>query len=309
MRKNIYIYLISFVASALLWIYLSLNLKYTIVIPVPIEIKLPGSQALGSDLPSNVDVTIKGKGWELLDIMISKKLSYNLDLSSYKKEAKINISQKINELLELPSGISVLNINPEYIEFNFDNVTSKMVKVKNMVNVVPKEGYYIVGPPVVNPDSVKLSGAMSIVGKVRFLPTEQVNITNVNSGFTRTFKIIDTLNNIVKIEPKTVTITYKIELAAEKNFEDISIIVANVPSDKEVLIVPPKLKLYLKGGVDELSKINPEEILAAIEFKSIENDSLGYVSPKITLPVDVGILKFEPQKFQYIIKKKNTDPR
>jgi hypothetical protein len=63
MRKNIYIYITSFIASALLWIYINLNLSYTIVLSVPLEIKLPGSQALVSDLPSNVDVTLKGKGW------------------------------------------------------------------------------------------------------------------------------------------------------------------------------------------------------------------------------------------------------
>jgi YbbR domain-containing protein len=307
MRKNIYIFAISFIASVLLWLYVNLNLGYTIVLPVPLDIKLPNSQALGSELPSNVEVTLKGKGWELLGIMLSKKMTYNLDLSTYKKDSKINISQKITELLEIPQGISVLNVSPEYIEISFDNFTTKMVRVKNLVNVVPKEGYFIVGSPVISPDSVKLSGAMSVLSKIKFLSTEQVNINNVNSGFTRTFKIIDTLNNIVKIEPKTVTITYNIELSAEKNIEDINVIVSNVPPDKEVLLIPPKLKLYLRGGVEQLSKINPEEILAGIEFKSIENDSLGFVSPKISLPVDASVVKYEPQKFQYIIKKKNTE--
>jgi len=307
MRKNIYIFAISFIASVLLWLYVNLNLGYTIVLPVPLDIKLPNSQALGSELPSNVEVTLKGKGWELLGIMLSKKMTYNLDLSTYKKDSKINISQKITELLEIPQGISVLNVSPEYIEISFDNFTTKMVRVKNLVNVVPKEGYFIVGSPVISPDSVKLSGAMSVLSKIKFLSTEQVNINNVNSGFTRTFKIIDTLNNIVKIEPKTVTITYNIELSAEKNIEDINVVVSNVPPDKEVLLIPPKLKLYLRGGVEQLSKINPEEILAGIEFKSIENDSLGFVSPKISLPVDASVVKYEPQKFQYIIKKKNTE--
>jgi hypothetical protein len=148
---------------------------------------------------------------------------------------------------------------------------------------------------------------MSIIGKIKFLPTEMMNINNVNSGFTKTLKIIDTLNNIIKIEPKTVTISYSIELSAEKNFEDLNVIVSNVPQDKEVLLVPPKLKLYLRGGVDQLAKINPDEIYAGIEYKQIDSDSLGFVSPKIVLPVDVSVVKYEPQKFQYIIKKKNSD--
>lgn len=307
MRKNILIYILSFVGAVLLWLYVYLNLSYTINIQIPLDVKTAGSQALGSDLPSYIDLTVKGKGWELLGIMLSKKKSYILDLSSFKKDTKINVSQRLGEVLEIPAGVSVLNVNPEFLEISFDNITSRTVKVKNMVNVVPKDGYSVIGQPVLSPDSVKLSGAMSVIGKIKFLPTESVNFNDVNSGFTRTFKIIDTLNNIVKIEPKTVTVTYRVELSAEKIIEDVNVVVRDIPSDKEVLLVPPKLKIYLRGGVEQLAKINPEEILASVDFRSIDSDSLGYVSPKITLPVDASIIKYEPQKFQYIIKKKNTE--
>lgn len=307
MKKNIYIYISSLVFAIVLWVYINLNLVYTISVAIPLDIKLSKTQALANDLPNNVDVSIKGKGWDLLGIVLSKDIALNLDFTSYKKDVKINISQSVNDLLSLSSNVSILSVNPDFIEINFDNITSKMVKVKNMVNVVTKDGYLIIGTPKITPDSVKVSGAMSIIGKIKFLPTETLNIENINSGFTKTIKIYDTLNNIIKIEPRTVTITYNIELSAEKNFEGLNVIVSNVPQDKEVLLVPPKLKLYLRGGVEQLAKINPDEIFAGIEFKQIENDSLGFVSPKISLPADVTIIKYEPQKFQYIIKKKNSD--
>jgi YbbR domain-containing protein len=307
MRKNIFIYLASLVFAIVLWLYINLNLVYNISFQIPLDIKLSKTQALANDLPNSIDVSVKGKGWDLLGIVLSKNLSLNLDLTNYKKDTKINISQATNELLSLSSNVALLSVNPDMIEINFDNITSKMVKVKNSANVTTKDGYIIIGSPKVSPDSVKISGAMSIIGKIKYLPTEPFTMTNVNSGFTKTIKIIDTLNNIIRIEPKLVTITYNIELSAEKNYEDLNVIISNVPQDKEVLLIPPKLKLYLRGGVEQLAKINPDEIFAGIEFKQIDNDSLGYVSPKITLPVDVTIVKYEPQKFQYIIKKKNTE--
>lgn len=307
MRKNFIIYSLSFICSVMLWLYITLNLNYTIVVPVSLEVNLSNSQALANDLPSFIDVTVKGKGWELLGITLTKKPAYYLDLSGSKKDAKISVVQRIEEILGLSSGITIIGVNPDVIEINFDNITSKMVKVRNMVNVVPKEGYFVIGSPKVNPDSVKISGAISVIGKIKFIPTEQINIANVNSGFTKIVNLLDTLNNIVKIEPKAVTVSYDIQLAAEKNFEDINVIISNVPQDKEVLLIPPKLNIYLRGGVEQLSKINPEEIFAGVEFKHIENDSLGYVSPKISLPLDVTVIKYEPQRFQYIIKKKNVE--
>jgi YbbR domain-containing protein len=307
MRKSIFIYISSLVFAIVLWLYINLNLVYNISVSIPLDIKLSKTQALANDLPGSVDVSLKGKGWDLLGLVLSKSIILNLDLTNYKKDTKINISQSINELLNLSTNVVIVSVNPDAIDINFDNFTSKMVKIKNMVNVVPKDGYLIINSPKIVPDSVKVSGAISIIGKIKFLPTEIMNVENVNSGFTRTIKIFDTLNNIIKIEPKTVTITYNIELSAEKNIEDVNVIISNVPQDKEVLLIPPKLKLYLRGGVEQLAKINPEEIFAGIEYKQIENDSLGFVSPKISLPVDVTVIKYEPQKFQYIIKKKSID--
>jgi YbbR domain-containing protein len=309
MKRNIFVYISSLFFAVILWMYINLNLVYNISVSIPLDVKLSKVQAIASDLPNSVEVSIKGKGWDLLGVVLSKSLTLSLDLTNYKKDTKVNIAQSVNELLSLSSNVLILSVNPDIIEVNFDNITSKMVKVKNLINVVPKDGYFIIGTPKVTPDSVKLSGAISVIGKIKFIPTEQINILNVNSGFTKTVNILDTLNNIIKIEPKNVTITYDIQLLAEKNFEDINVLISNVPQDKEVLLIPPKLKIYLRGGVEQLAKIDPEEIFAGIEFKQIENDSLGYVSPKISLPLDATIIKYEPQKFQYIIKKKNIDSK
>lgn len=307
MKKNIIIYISSLVFAVTLWIYINLNLVYNISLQVPIDVRLPKVQAIASDLPAVVDVSIKGKGWDLLGVILSKNLKLNLDLTNYKKDTKINIAQSINEMLSLSSNVTLLSVNPDIIEINFDNITTRMIKVKNMLNVVPKDGYKIIGTPNINPDSVKISGAISVIGKLKFIPTEQINIFNVNSGFTKNINILDTLNNIIKVEPKTVSISYEIQLSAEKSYENINVIISNVPNDKEVLLIPPKLTIYLRGGVEQLAKINPDEIFAGIEYKQIENDSLGYVSPKINLPAELTVIKYEPQKFQYIIKKKSAD--
>jgi YbbR domain-containing protein len=238
--------------------------------------------------------------------MLSRNVAYNIDLSGYKKDSKINISQTLNDVLGLPAGVSIVSVNPDELEVNFDNITTKYVKVKNNVQVYTKEGYYIIGNPKITPDSIKITGAMSVIGKIKSLPTESTIIKNVNSDFTKYVRVVDTLTNIIKIEPKSVIVSYKIELTAEKNFEDLDVNIFNVPPDKSVLIIPPKITLYLRGGVDELAKLNPDDIVIGIEYKQIESDSTGFIIPRISIPEDVMMIKFQPEKFQYIIKKKNN---
>lgn len=288
----------------MLWLYLSLNLNYTINLSVPLEINLTKSQALASTVPSSIDVTIKGKGWDLVALLVSENLTYYLDLTGIKKDVRVNTFQAISERLNVPHDLIILNTYPDTISISFDKVSERRVQVKNNVNVILKDGYKIVGKPIITPEYVNITGAKSILSKIKFIPTESITFENINSDISKIVNLSDTLNNIIRIEPKKVKIDYKVELSADKNFEDITVTINNVPSDKDVLLIPPKLTLYLRGGVEQLSRINPSEIKVSIDYHVIENDTLGFVTPIIELPVNADLINFEPQKFQYIIKKK-----
>ena len=304
MKKNFLIYLSILFFALLLWLYLSLNLNYTINLSVPLEINLTKSQALASTVPSSIDVTIKGKGWDLVALLVSENLTYYLDLTGIKRDVRINTFQAISERLNVPHDLIILNTYPDTISISFDKVSERKVQVKNNVNVILKDGYKIVGKPIIAPEYVNITGAKSILSKIKFIPTESVTFENINSDISKIVNLSDTLNNIIRIVPKKVKIEYKVELSADKKIEDITVTINNVPSDKDVLLIPPKLTLYLRGGVEQLSQINPSEIKVSIDYNVIENDTLGFVTPIIELPVNADLINFEPQKFQYIIKKK-----
>ncbi len=304
MNKNLRIFLLSLVFASALWLYISLNLSYSLDVSIPIEILTTKSQALTEEIPNSIDVKVKGKGWDLLNILISKDLKYSLDISKLKKDSKIITEQFVNERLNLQQSVSILEINPDTISINFDKVFEKLVPLKNNIVLNLKEGYSIVGNPVLIPDSVKLQGASYLLNKIKFIPTEAKVINNVNSDIQGVVNIKDTLSNLIKVDLKQVNFRYKIQLSAEKNFEDLLINVLNVPIDKEVLLIPPKLNVSLRGGVEQLSQITPSDVIVNVEFGKLENDTLGFVIPDLIIPDETSLLKIEPQKLQYIIKSK-----
>jgi hypothetical protein len=152
---------------------------------------------------------------------------------------------------------------------------------------------------------VKITGATSVILKIKNIPTEKKIIRNINSDIVIDVSLSDSLINLVKVEPKSVKISYKIELAAEKSFEDLKVDIKNMPADKEVLLIPPNLNLSLRGGVDMLSKLSVSDFNIYINYELIEKDTLGSVAPIIEIPENLSIINYSPQKFQYIIKKKN----
>jgi YbbR domain-containing protein len=287
--------------------YVNLNLSYTIELNIPLQIKSGKSQGVSSEIPNNLGVVLKGKGWGLMKILISKNLVYYLDLTAFRKDIKIDLMQNTGDIVNLPSDVIVQSINPNFIDVSFDNTISRMIKVKNNTSVQTKDGYTVIGGVKISPDSVRVSGASSIVMKIKFVQTENYIFKDVNSNISRDVKLIDSLGNQVKVDPMVVNVSYHLELSAEKTFEDIDVNVYGVPIDKDVLIIPPKISITLRGGVEELSKLTPKDIKIGINYKQIESDEQGEVEPTIELSDLFTLIKVEPQRFQYIIKKKQTE--
>lgn len=304
MKVNPKILILSFIFAFALWLYIELNLSYSIDIAIPVEVQTLKSQALAEEIPSSIDVTVKGKGWDLLNMMITKDLKYNLDVSKLKKDSKIITEQLVNERLNLQPNLTVLEINPDTIVINFDKATDKIVPLRNNIVVNLKDGYTIVGNPKLTPDSVRVQGASYLINKIKSIPTETRVFNNVNSNIEGVIGIKDTLSNLIKVDRKQTNFSYLVQLSAEKTMDEVKVNIVNVPEDKEVILIPPNIKISLRGGVDQLAQTGINDIRVNVEFGKLESDTLGFIVPEIKLPDDVVLLKSEPAKLQYIIKNK-----
>ena len=307
MRKNIFILVNTFIFSVLLWVYVNLNLTYSFEVNVPLSVRSAKSQGVSNDIPASVNVILKGKGWSLFKILTTGNLEYYLDLTQYKKDTKVDLMQNTSEALNLPPDVYVQNVYPGSIEVMFDNIITKMVRVKNNTSVQTRDEFTVIGSVILRPDSVKLTGASSSLSKIKFVQTEFVVFKDVNTNISRDVKLIDTLGNQIKIEPTEVNVSYKVELSAEKVFDDVDVNVYGIPSNKDVLIIPPKISITLRGGVEELSKLTAKDLNIGINYHQIEADEQGEVEPTIELSDIFTLIKVQPQRFKYIIKNKSSE--
>ncbi|MCB0728924.1 MAG: hypothetical protein KDD00_15775 [Ignavibacteriae bacterium] len=304
MNKNFKAVLLSFIFASALWLYINLNSSYSLDVSIPLELRSNNSQALVEEIPSSLEVKVKGKGWDLLSILFTGNLKYSLDITKIKKDSKIATGQFVSDRLNVPQSVSIVEINPDTININFDKVYEKLIPVKNNLILNLKEGFSIIGEPELTPDSIRVKGSANLLNKLEWIPTERKIINNVNSDISGTVNIKDTLTHLIKYDQKIISYKYKIQLSAEKNIEDLVVNILNFPEDKEILLIPPNVSVSLRGGVDQLGQITASDIEANIEYSKIENDTLGFIIPEIVLPENITVLKIEPQKLQYIIKTK-----
>lgn len=295
----------SLLISFILWLSLSLNLTYEIEKKVPIKINVDKPYAISNYIPLNLDVKLKGKGWTLLKLYTSINLDFNYDINASPNDQLLILTkQHLNEYEALGENLSITYIKPESLYVKIGRYEEKYIKLTPKVIVECKDGYQTVAKPILEPDSIKIGGALSIISSLNSIPTQLVSYRGVNSSITDYVKLKDSLSNIIWKSQDEVLLKIPVELTAEKNIQDVEVRISNLPQDRDVLLIPQYANLHLRGGVNQLAGIDKSKLSAEIDFKDLLSDTTGAVTPKFVMPEGVTLLLANPDKIQYIIKKK-----
>ena len=305
MKFRYHILIASLILSAILWLSLNLNLTYEIQRNIPVKINVNKPYAIANYLPLNLDAKIRGNGWNLLRLFTSLNPELTYEINPKTNEVyMIPTKQALMENASLGRNLTVTYVFPETLFVRISRYEEKYVKVQPRVLIDCKDGYQTVGPPLVEPDSIKLGGAFSIIGSLNVVYTNELFLKNINSSINEFVRLNDTLSNIVWRSQDEVNLKIRVELTAEKEFQNIEIKISNIPLDREVMLIPQTINVHLKGGVDQLSSMDNSKIVAVVDFRDLIADTTGAVAPRFTLPPGTDITSTKPEKIQYIIKSR-----
>ena len=102
-----------------------------------------------------------------------------------------------------------------------------------------------------------------------------------------------------------VSIILDVQKIVDKNFDNLPVDIVDVPSDRSVVLLPNKISIGLRGGVDVLAKLDNSKLMAHINYRDVVLDTLGSIAPKVELPDNTSLIYIKPERLRYIIKKFN----
>lgn len=305
-KYRYHIAIASFLLSSLLWVSLNLNQVYEIERTVPVNIRVNKPYAVSGNIPLNLEVKFRGVGWNLIRLFTSFTLEFNYDINARKTDQfSLLTKDYLENSLMLSQGLTITSVYPETLFVVVENYEEKYVHLRPNFHINCREGYQVVGKPVMEPDSVKIGGGENLLKDLNFLNTSFISFENVNASISRNISISDSLTNIINISQNEVKLTINIELTAEKEFKNIILSVPNTPADKEVLLIPQSVSVQLKGGVNQLANVEPGSILAMIDYSNILSDSTGSLVPVFEVPEGCTVISVKPETIQYVIKKRS----
>ncbi|MGA9407814.1 MAG: CdaR family protein [Bacteroidota bacterium] len=303
-NKNLHVIIFSTLFAAALWLSINLGYDYQTAVSIPLVLEnIKPNRSLAKSVPLSVKVKVRASGWQLVGLYFVPNVRYVLDVSDISSRFNFVTNKDIMERLKLPEGIHTVEIKPDSILVLLDDKIKKTVPVEPVVTMNFRDGYGIVGDIKSIPDSITLTGAKSLLDKIDRWQTDPLQFSNLKSDVNTRAGLSDTMSFGVTPSPAAVSIQIDVQPIAEKSFKGIPVEVDQVPGNRVVVLIPPKIDIIVRGGIEEVAAVDQKDFSSYIDYKSILLDTTGFIQPVVTTPKNITIVRQVPEQLQYVVRK------
>ena len=288
-----------------MWISVNLGYEYIVVrhIPIVLENKVAG-KALKFPVPKTMNVRFRGYGWLLAGLYLSTDVKYVIDVSSLNADYLIITNRDLPEHIKLPVAVQPIDAKPETLILALDDYGEKRIPIIPRLALSYREGYGQVGSVRVLPESVLLGGARSIVDHIKQWQTVYRKYDNLRTSIDAEIPLEMPTSYSVELAQQSTHVQINIQPFAEKIVSGISVRARTSPPNREIVFIPPKIDLTVRGGIDQLAKLSDADIEVLVEYQSLLKDTSGITVPSVTVPEGMKVVGRNPERFQFIIRKK-----
>ncbi len=301
MRKKLYIFIAAVIFAIIFWGSISLSDSYYATIDVALNlVDFPKGYTTGSNLPDNVSIKLKGEGWKLLTLNIGAESEYRVSVESDSGLKYANLYNNLADNRWILSETEVIDIKPDTIAFFVERIVSKIVPVFVDLSLEFKPGYGQASDILVVPDSVIVSGPLSIMKDLKEIYTIRKSMFALDSKKVVNINLpkktgISYNNNLIEV-------VLDVQRIVDKQFDNIPVDVLDIPQDISVVLLPNTVGCSVRGGVNVLGNLNEDKFKAYLFYSDIVSDTMGSVIPHMELPENTSLLFIKPERVRYIIK-------
>ena len=271
--------------SAFLWFTFTIRGVYTATITFPTAIhNLPDDEALASLPPENVRVQVEGEGFALI------RLNYNpptvpIDASN----DVVGIEETVRRL---PQGVRITNVSPTTFNLRKESRITRTIPIQPRIDVRTPSTHDLLEPPVLTPDSVRVTGAVSIVSDLEFWPTEERVFRDVRDSVAAVVTLADTLDGLVQRSVQSTFVRARSRQFTE-GMREIPVNVIGGP-DRAVTLDPSSIRVRYRVLFSQYQDaLEAPDFFSTVSFEDVLTDTTGRVRPTLHLPSDIVLRDIE----------------
>lgn len=252
--ENVGLKFLSLVLAITVFLLVNTDRDREIHTSVGVRYAIPEDKVLVSDQLTTIDVTIKGSARKLRGFDQREVEQIVLDANRASATGEIPINPA---MIQLPSGLTVVEVNPRFARVQFESKLEKIVEVIPAITGRPAHGY-VVAEVKPSPATVRVRGAESVLRTLTAVKTRDVAVDGKSTKLE-----VDT--EVVLPPGLQVAVSAPIEVAIYFDEELVSRKVGNltiVPKGPDGIaldpakwvITPPQVDVTLTGALLAVEK-------------------------------------------------------
>jgi|TARA_B100000287_G_scaffold415577_1_gene449351 hypothetical protein len=265
------------------------------ILDLPIEARnLNAQKTYLKEVPKYASVMLKGKGRDLFKSYILQKYSgfkLVLDLEGISQEYEFILNDYFEEnprKVVLPSSYKlsfVEVIYPNRIKISLDEIMEKTVPINSNLEISLADGYTQVGGIKFLPDSVIIFGPKAELNDINRIYTIKDTLLDLAYAINSNIDLIFP-SRLISGQVSSVDYNLDIQQISERIIVDIPVQVTNKVKGIRVFPSPQTVSLTVVGGVVQISRIKPSDILVTVDFK-LWNINQSFYEPLVNFPFDI----------------------
>lgn len=302
--RDILVFSIFLVISAILWSILTLNEEDQFDVRMPVKvINVPDSVTIITTPPSVISASLRAKGTQVLKQSLGKTPSLEIDFKTYRYRNTITLSGTDIKAIARSTfgGASVLTVSPDSINLKFTTRRGIPLPIVVDYKVTADPQSTIAGKPTLSTDTTLLYSIARNPYSLRAISTEPIRLNDLHRTTTTRVRLIAPQN--ARVIPDSIDITFNVEPLISK-IRKVIIEPINVPSGIKLITFPAQTEVLYMVPMSIYNESDPHFRVLA-DYNTISHNSKSH---KIKLrlrdvPSNLQNVHLASDSVEYIIEK------
>ena len=285
------------------WFFLSLDSELQRDYDVPVEIEnVPDSVTMLGIVPSEINVSVHGKGYQLIRFMWGKMPVMRVKFIEHITDGNVfalprpKLESRLRDYFG--QGVQIMSMRPDSLRLRYTTVPGVMVRLDVDADIRTDLQYVLSGPIMANVDSVRVFAPNGLPSTVTAVTTEPL----IKSGLrdTSRFEVAVRPMDGMRIIPDRVIVTVPVEPLIVKK-KKVKIEVTGIPEGAGLITFPSVAEVSYLVPMSFYNDDYP--VSAFVDFNSIDNRRQRAKLHLTPMPELYRNVMVEPDSVEYIIEK------
>ncbi|MDR1652450.1 MAG: hypothetical protein LBS01_02140 [Prevotellaceae bacterium] len=289
------------------WFLNALDKEQSAVFRLPVRyVGVPQNILLTDSLPPHLILNIRDKGKQIFNYSHTKRQPMTIDLARtfYEKgEIIITADQLRGQIMRYLQPATVIErVKPDTISSDYQKLSTGEVAVSPQLNVEPAPQYMLCNAPQVEPATITVFAAKSILDTLKCVYTQPVTQKKISASMQIPVKLQPVEN--VRFSTKEVKVTLNVEMFTEKTLQ-IPVTVINCPANIMLKTFPGIVDVTFNVGVSYFNKVNTNDIQVTFDYRDIHPNDNGKISLATkTLVPQISNIQLNPTNVEFVIENR-----